>query len=151
MAYCSKCGAQLSENAAFCASCGTSQGAPVAQSQSGLAENVAGLLCYAGIWLTGLIFLLIDKRPYVRFHAAQSLITFGLLHVARYALGLLFGFGLLTGGLFRWSRILLAATLFKLLWIAGFILWIVLMIRAYQGERFKLPIVGDFAENLAGK
>src|SRR5216684_4441136 len=74
MAFCSKCGAQLAGEAAFCASCGQPQGtAPTAAgSQSGLAENVAGLLCYSLGWLTGLIFLLIDRRPSVQFHAAQS-------------------------------------------------------------------------------
>ena len=45
-------------------------------------ENVAGLLCYAGGWLTGLVFLLTDKRPFVRFHAAQSMVVFGGLQIA---------------------------------------------------------------------
>jgi hypothetical protein len=50
-------------------------GGPAAQSPTaGLQENVAGLLCYILGWVTGIIFLLIDKRPFVRFHAAQSII-----------------------------------------------------------------------------
>src|SRR5260370_34926503 len=73
MAFCSKCGAQFDAQAAFCPKCGQPAGtaaggsAPAANpSESGLAENVAGLLCYALGWITGIIFLLIDKHPFVR-------------------------------------------------------------------------------------
>ena len=52
----------------------------MSNSQTGLSENVAGLLCYILGWITGLIFLLIDKRPFVRFHAAQSIVVFLGLH-----------------------------------------------------------------------
>ena len=67
-------------------------GAPAAQNR-GISENAAALLSYVLGWLTGLIFLLIDKRPYVRFHAAQSLVLFGGLHILRAALGVAFGLG----------------------------------------------------------
>ena len=56
-------------------------------------ENVAGLLCYSLGWVTGLIFLLIDKRPFVRFHAAQSLVVFGGLHIVYYILSTIFFVG----------------------------------------------------------
>ena len=77
MPFCSACGAETS-GAAFCPKCGASQSsaAPVgvaASPTAGLDENVAGLLCYVLGWITGLIFFLIDKRPFVRFHAAQSI------------------------------------------------------------------------------
>ena len=49
-------------------------------------ENVAGLLCYSLGWVTGLIFYLVDKRPFVRFHAAQSMVVFGGLHIIYYIL-----------------------------------------------------------------
>ena len=55
-------------------------GVPVA-SASGMQENLAGCLCYALGWLTGIIFLLIDRRPFVRFHAAQSIVVFGALTI----------------------------------------------------------------------
>jgi len=58
--------------------------------QPGMAENVAGLLCYVLGWVTGIIFFLIDKRPYVRFHAAQSIIVFGGLHVLNIVVGIIF-------------------------------------------------------------
>jgi len=90
MAICSKCGAQVADNAPFCSNCGhpankteavSSASAPIEGGSTGLAENVAGLLCYLFGWLTGLIFLLIDKRPFVRFHAAQSIVVFGGLQI----------------------------------------------------------------------
>jgi uncharacterized membrane protein len=62
----------------------------MASTQSGLSENVAGLLCYVLGWITGLVFFLIDKRPYVRFHAAQSLVVFGGLHILRIVLAMMF-------------------------------------------------------------
>ena len=63
-----------------------------------MAENVAGLLCYVLGWVTGLNFFLIDKRPYVRFHAAQSIVVFGGLHIIQIILDRIFGFGFLFGG-----------------------------------------------------
>src|SRR5712692_2167117 len=104
MPYCSKCGAQVGEQSAFCPQCGQpqggSQGAPAAavSGQAGLTENVAGLLCYVLGWITGLIFFLTDKRPYVRFHAAQSMVVFGALHILRMVLGGIFGVGFFLGG-----------------------------------------------------
>lgn len=153
MAFCSKCGAQLAANAAFCANCGQSQGsAPaVAGSQPGLAENVAGALCYCLGWLTGLIFLLVDKRPSVQFHAAQSLVTFGGLHIIRLILGMTFGYGFVFGGMMGWTQLSAGLVILKLLGLYTFIIWILCMVKAYQGERFKLPVVGDIAEGLAGK
>src|ERR1700680_944241 len=105
MAYCSKCGGEVTDGAAFCPKCGQIQtgGTPVAQTshstQTGMAENVAGLLCYVLGWVTGLIFFLIDKRPFVRFHAAQSMVVFGGLQVINIVIGIIFGAGfMLTRG-----------------------------------------------------
>src|SRR5271168_2030024 len=73
MAFCGACGAEVS-GAAFCPKCGAAQGAaaPAVASNAapteGLEENIAGLLCYAFGWVSGLIFLLIDKRPAIKFH-----------------------------------------------------------------------------------
>lgn len=153
MAYCSKCGAQVTGNAAFCASCGQPQGtaAATASSRSGLSENAAATLSYVLGWITGLVFLLIDQRPYVRFHAAQSLVTFGGLHAIRIILGMVFGFGLISGGMMGWTQFSLGLAMISLLGLLTLVLWIVCMIKASQGERFKLPLAGDIAENLAGK
>jgi len=110
---------------------------------SGIDENIAGLLCYTLGWVTGLIFYLIDRRPFVRFHAAQSIVVFGGLHIIYYILIRIF-FTSFTGGVFS-----LAALLLDLIRLLGTVLWIVLMVKAYQGERFKVPVAGDIAENLA--
>lgn len=119
--------------------------------QSGLAENVAGLLCYVLGWLTGLIFLLIDKRPFVRFHAAQSIVIFGGLHVLRIIVGMMFGLGWMFGGGMGWTGFSFGFLLFWLIGIVGFVLWIVCMIKAFQGEKFRVPIAADLADSIVGK
>lgn len=157
MAFCSSCGANIAEGAAFCPQCGKSQGAaasenPGASSQTGLAENVASGLCYVLGWITGLIFLLIDKRPAVKFHAAQSIVVFGGLQVLSILLGIVFGFGMFGGwwgghmmlGGFAW---LINACLSLLM----FVLWIVLMVKGFQGQKFRVPVAAEFADQLAGK
>src|SRR5215469_13730285 len=130
MAFCKSCGQDIG-SAAFCPKCGASQtatvapaaSAPAASPTEGLQENVAGLLCYLLGWLTGIIFLLIDKRPFVKFHAAQSIVVFGGLTVLRIALGVMFSFG----GLFTFG---LGGMLFLLLGLVGVVLWILLMVKA---------------------
>ena len=103
---------------------------------SGLSENVASGLSYVFGWLTGLIFYLIDKRPEVRFHAMQS-IVFAVV-------------AMLVG----WIRLATSGFLSGLLWLVSlvfFFTWIFLMIQAFQGKHFKLPVIGDFAEQQAGR
>jgi len=102
------------------------------KTSSGMDENLAGLLCYLAGFVTGIIFLVIEKNSkFVRFHAMQSIIVFGGLVVVNIVLGYI--------PIIGWAIGLLVAPL-------TFILWIVLMIKAYQGQTFKLPIVGDIAE-----
>jgi uncharacterized membrane protein len=114
----------------------------------GMAENVAGLLCYSLGWVTGLIFFLIDKRPFVRFHAAQSMVVFGGLQIIQIVVGRIFFTSMYTGGVMNVS---MGSGLLSLVGLLAFVLWILLMIKAYQGERFKVPVAGDFAESIAGK
>lgn len=104
---------------------------------------MAGLLCYVLGWLTGLIFFLVDKRPFVRFHAAQSIVVFGALHAAQIVLGVGFGFIGWAGWGFMWM-------FHSLLGLAAVVLWILLMIKAFQGQRFRIPIAADVADKLAG-
>ena len=161
MAFCTKCGTNVADGVAFCPQCGQAQGtaAPAgpapgaagAGAQSGLQENVAGALCYALGWLTGLIFILIDKRPFVKFHAAQSLVVFGGLHVVRIVIGVFFGAGMAFGHWGMWGGLGLFGVIFGLISLASLVLWVLLMIKAFQGERFKIPVAGDIAESLAGK
>jgi uncharacterized membrane protein len=155
MAFCSKCGGEVAGGVAFCPNCGLAQGGgQVMQTSrsadSGMAENVAGLLCYALGLITGIIFFLIDKRPYVRFHAAQSIVVFGGLFVVRILVGIFFGFGagFMMGRLGGFG---LASALYDLISLIGFILWVLLMIKAYQGEKFQVPVAAGIAQSLAGK
>jgi uncharacterized membrane protein len=99
---------------------------------TGIEANVAGLLCYLAGWITGLIFYLTEKEnKFVRFHAMQSIIVFGFFNAALIVFGMIPFINLV---------------ILPLLWLASLALWIVLMIKAYQCELFKLPIVGDIAE-----
>lgn len=150
MAYCAKCGTMIAEGTAFCSNCGQAQGTTTAvtSTQSGLAENVAGLLCYVLGWITGLIFFLIDKRPFVRFHAAQSMVVFGALHILSLVLSWTFGVGFMLGG---WTGFSAGVLLLGLINLACFVLWIVLMVKAYQGQRFEVPIAGGIAQSFASK
>lgn len=103
------------------------------KTSSGLEQNVAGLLCYLLGFITGIIFLVIENdNKFVRFHAYQSTITFGSIFVINIILTFI--------PILGWILTVLIAPL-------TFILWIVLMIKAYQGQYFKLPIVGDIAKN----
>ena len=85
MPHCTSCGTEVPGEARFCPKCGQAQPAagvgsataPAPATQSGLSENAAALLSYVLGWITGIIFFVIDQRPYVRFHAMQSIVTFG--------------------------------------------------------------------------
>lgn len=107
--------------------------APQEKSSIGLDANVAAALAYAIGWVTGVAFLLTEQEnKFVRFHALQSTITFGALSIAWF-IGLAIPF---------------------LGWLISFVvvvplsafLWLFLMFKAYQGQRYKLPVFGDMAE-----
>jgi uncharacterized membrane protein len=153
MAYCTKCGGEVAEGAGFCPKCGQSLTAGHVQAsqnaQPGMAENVAGLLCYVLGWVTGVIFFLIDKRPYVRFHAAQSIVVFGGLHVINIVVGIIFGAGFMMMG--GWAGFGMGWALYSLISLVAFILWILLMVKAYQGDKFEVPVAAGIAKSLAGK
>jgi uncharacterized membrane protein len=108
------------------------------KTSTGLESNVAGLLCYVLGWVTGLVFLLLEKdNKFVRFHAVQSIIVFGALNIVFFILWIF------TWIPFIWIFFLV---LIYIIGLFGFILWIVLMLKAYAGEKFKLPVAGDIAE-----
>jgi uncharacterized membrane protein len=96
-------------------------------------ENIAGALCYVLVWITGLIFLLIEpNNKFIRFHAMQSILVFLPLMI----LQAIFMFIPFIGWIIGW-----------LIGLLTFVLWIVLMYKAYNKEKWKVPIVGDIAEN----
>ena len=101
----------------------------------GIQPNVAALLSYLLGWITGLIFYLIEKEnKFVRFHAFQSIVVSGALMALSIVLMVIPVIG--------WALI-------PVVQVVGLILWIICMIKAYQGEKFKLPIAGDLAEKNA--
>ncbi|UCB44173.1 MAG: DUF4870 domain-containing protein [Dehalococcoidales bacterium] len=98
----------------------------------GIEPNVAGVLCYVVGWITGIIFFILEKdSKFIRFHALQSIVVFGVLSVA----GTVLSWMPVFGGFFR-----------VIICILGFVLWVVLMVKAYQGEKYKILWAGDFAE-----
>ena len=102
------------------------------ETSTGLMPNVASLLCYVGGWITGIIFFILEqKNEDVRFHAAQSIIVFGIYTIVTIVLSWIPFIG--------WI-------LQSILGIIAFILWIVLMVKAVQGSKYKLPWAGDLAE-----
>ena len=98
------------------------------KSSTGLEENVAGFLCYILGFVSGIVFLVVEKESsFVKFHARQSTVTFLILLV----ISLVFG----------WIPVIGFLVL-----IAILILWLFLMIKALQWERYLLPIVGQMVE-----
>ncbi len=101
------------------------------KTSTGLEPNVAGLLCYVLGWVTGVVFLILEKdNKFVRFHAVQSIVVFGAINVVY----------------FIFFRIPYIWVIGWIVWVIGFILWIVLMLKAYAREKYKLPWAGDIAE-----
>jgi len=119
---------------------------PAKASSSGLEPNIAGALSYLFTWLTGLIFLLIEKEDkFVRFHAVQA-IGLGIAWIVAWILLTVIS-AILPG---------ILGTLVGILgWLAvglgGLVVWLFMMFKAYQGQMVKLPIIGDIAEKEANK
>jgi uncharacterized membrane protein len=145
--FCSQCGAENPDDARFCSKCGNRVGAAAtptedadrleAESSTGLSANVAGLLCYVAGWITGIVFLVLEKRStFVKFHAYQSIMTFGVLTVAQLVVSWIPFIG--------W-------VLNILIGILMFILWIILIIQAGTGKMWKVPWAGDWAEKQISK
>lgn len=108
------------------------QGKDLGATDSGIRPNIAAVLAYLLGFITGLIFILIEKKnKFVRFHAMQSIVVFGALFVAQWILAFLPVLGAIVSGLVS---------------LLAVVLWVVLMVKAYQGEMFKLPFAGDIAE-----
>lgn len=113
--------------------------------QSGLSENAAGGLAYITI-IPAIIFLLVEpynRSSYIRFHAWQCIfmaVAWIVLDIAISIFGHLLSF-----------FTLIAFGLYPLVALAMLILWLMVLIKAFNGERFKLPILGDLAEKQAGR
>jgi uncharacterized membrane protein len=158
--FCSKCGAENPEGAKFCSKCGVALGAPAkpsesaakseAESSTGLSANVAGLLCYVAGWITGIIFVVLEKKStFVKFHAWQSIMVFGVLTIAQIAFwGILATIGV---AVFSPGLVVFAGVIGTIIWVLMVILWIILMIQAGTGKMWKVPWAGNWAEKQASK
>jgi len=103
------------------------------RSSTGLEANIAGLLCYLIPFLSGLLLLILEKNSrFVKFHAMQAVLTFGALFAAYYVSSII----PLIGGLIQF-----------LIQLLGFVLWILLMVKAYGKEWYRVPLIGEMAES----
>jgi len=128
------------------------------KSSLNLEENIASLLCYVVVWITGILFYFLEKEnKTIRFHAMQSILTFLPLTILSTILSWVgfsatitytnTAFGSIPSGVSQ--PFLILGYLSWLISVVTFILWLILIIKAYQGEKFKLPVVGDIAEKHA--
>jgi uncharacterized membrane protein len=144
MAFCSACGAQIPAGATACPACSRSAGAPAgAQAAgSGLTDNVAGMLAYITI-IPAIIFLVMEpynKSRFIRFHSFQCIFFFVAMVALQIALSIIGFIPFL---------IFITLPLHFLVWLGCLAIWIVLLIKASQGQMFKLPVIGDIAEKQA--
>jgi len=106
-----------------------------ASSGTGLPKNTAAALSYVLGPITGVIFLVLEKDPFVRFHAMQSVVVFVVLFVLQWVLGV--------------TIILLP--LVPLISVLSFVLWLLLIYKAWQGEEWEVPVLGKYARNFGKK
>ncbi len=163
MPFCKNCGSPVEGQ--FCSKCGAPAGGPApgaqpqqygtpaaaapapapAQTAAGLTDNVAGLLCYVAGFITGIVFLGIapyNRNKFVRFHAWQAIFFSG----AWLAFWILDG---IVAMILPWSLSVLLSMLSLVIWLGGMLVWVLLMVRAYQGQKWQLPVVGQIAEKQA--
>jgi uncharacterized membrane protein len=150
VAFCPTCGTQIADGASCpkCAGAAAPGAIAVAPAAGGLTDNVAGALAYVTIF-PAILFLVLEpynKNRFVRFHAFQCLFlcVAGIaLWIALAIVSVVLAFIPILGHLISF-----------LLWLAitlGFLIVVlILIIKAYQGEKFKLPVIGDMAEQQAG-
>jgi len=146
MAFCSSCGAELQGR--FCAKCGASAGGPPPPSTAaaaGLQENLAAALCYLLGVLTGVLFLVLEpynRNRTIRFHAFQSIFAW----IAVVAVSIILQIVTHTFSLIPFVGWTIAGLLWSIFGLAVFALWLLLMFKAYNNERWVLPVVGPLAE-----
>lgn len=154
MAFCANCGATVSEDTRFCAQCGRPvqaaapgplvppppgypPGGGVSAHPPALPRNVAAGLCYVFWFVSGIVFLVLepyDRDPFVRFHAFQSI----FFSIAAIVISSVVGMVPFLGA-FLWYPV----------WLGLMAVWVVLLLQAFSDKKWKLPLIGDFAERQA--
>jgi len=144
MAFCNMCGAQVADGTTTCAACASRAPAvaPAVATTGAMADNVAGMLAYVTI-IPAIIFLVMEpynRNRFVRFHSFQCLFFCVALIVLQIGLSIL---------AFVPFMAIITIPLHLLIGLGALILWIILLMKANQGQMYKLPIVGDIAEKQA--
>jgi uncharacterized membrane protein len=145
VAFCPTCGTQIPDGTT-CPKCATGTGhgpATIVPAGAGLADNVAGALAYLTI-IPAIVFLVLEpfnKKRFVRFHSFQCIFFWVAWTVLWICLSIVAHIPFL-----GWATYLI----WPLVSLVGFIIWLILVLKAYQGQMFKLPIIGDMAEQQAG-
>jgi uncharacterized membrane protein len=143
MAFCNMCGAPVADGATTCAACAGRASTPPPLAAPGLADNVAGMLAYFTI-IPAIIFLVLEpynKSRFVRFHAWQSVLFNVAWWILWFGLHIILHISLLG---------FLTLLIWPIIWIGGFIIWLILVLKANQNQMFKLPVIGDIAQQQAG-
>jgi len=152
MPFCSHCGSAV--DGGFCPACGKPIGAagasPAGTAAGGMADNVAGALCYLAGFITGILFLVLEpynKKREIRFHAFQSI----FLNIAWIAAWIVSGtFAVVAGTLIPFIGSFIAAAIPSLAGIGFLVVWVVLMVKTFNGQKWVLPVIGPMAEKQAG-
>jgi|GraSoiStandDraft_24_1057298.scaffolds.fasta_scaffold246743_2 uncharacterized membrane protein len=146
MAFCNMCGAQIADGTTTCAACAARAGAGAATATvtaaPGLADNIAGMLAYVTI-IPAIVFLVVapyNRNRFIRFHSFQCLFFALAVFAIHIALSILTVVPFVA---------LVTLPLHLLVSLGAFVLWIVLLLKANQGQMYKLPIIGDLAEKQA--
>ena len=169
MAFCANCGSSV--DGRFCQKCGAPVGvpgpapaapgpppgvspvpqpaAPIVAPSVGMTDNMAGALCYLFGFITGILFLVL--APYnqdrnIRFHAFQSI----FLNIAWVILWFVVFFVTLVFRAVPFLGFFITAVLNFVLGLGGFIMWLYMMFKTYNGEKIVLPVIGPMAEKQAG-
>lgn len=112
---------------------------------TGVDPRLSAILCYTAWWVSGLVFLIIEQQHKgVRFHAAQSLIVFGALSILIAVLSTAsVGMLVVSAAAFQAARLFV-----YLVWLAAVFLWLLIMVKAFKGETFRVPFAADWADKL---
>jgi uncharacterized membrane protein len=114
---------------------------------TGVDARLSSVLCYAGWWITGIVFLFAERRHAgVRFHAAQSIVVFGALSAALF----LSGGASAVAFLVAVPTFQLVQTVGYLVWLVAVVLWLYLLLTAWRGDTWHVPVAGKLARKLAG-
>lgn len=110
-------------------------GKELGKTSIGIKPNIAAALSYLLGFISGIVIYLLEKEnKFVRFHAMQSIVTFGLLWLV---------------SVLVWVLPFVGTMLAPIVYILEIVLWVVLIVAAYQGKYLKLPIASDVAEKMA--